>query len=51
MIKTIEDKDYPNHLYIHIPFFFYICSYCDFCKMFKNDKMIDNYLDALNPLL
>ena len=36
-----------KHMYIHIPFCSHICSYCDFCKMFKNDKMIDNYLDAL----
>ena len=36
-----------KHMYIHIPFCSHICSYCDFCKMFKNDKMIDNYWDAL----
>lgn len=33
--------------YIHIPFCDKICSYCDFCKMFSNEKMIDNYLNAL----
>lgn len=36
-----------KHMYIHIPFCSHICSYCDFCKMFKNDELIDKYLDAL----
>ena len=30
--------------YIHIPFCKTICSYCDFCKMFYNEKLVDNYL-------
>lgn len=34
--------------YIHIPFCKSICSYCDFCKMFYNEKLVDKYLDALN---
>ena len=34
-------------VYIHIPFCKSICSYCDFCKMFYNDKFILPYLDAL----
>ena len=33
--------------YIHIPFCDKICSYCDFCKMYKYDKFVDSYLDAL----
>ena len=33
--------------YIHIPFCDKICSYCDFCKMFKIDRFVDIYLDAL----
>ena len=33
--------------YIHIPFCDTICSYCDFCKVYKNDKWIDLYLDNL----
>ena len=33
--------------YIHIPFCDKICTYCDFCKMSSNEKMIDKYLDAL----
>lgn len=34
-------------VYIHIPFCSNICSYCDFCKLLKNDKWIGNYLDFL----
>lgn len=34
--------------YIHIPFCDSICSYCDFCKMFYDEKYVDNYLDALD---
>ena len=34
--------------YIHIPFCKKICSYCDFCKNFYNEKIVDDYLDALN---
>ncbi|MDD3241389.1 MAG: radical SAM family heme chaperone HemW [Bacilli bacterium] len=33
--------------YIHIPFCTNICTYCDFCKMFYNKKMVNNYLLAL----
>ena len=33
--------------YIHIPFCEKICSYCDFCKMFYNDRIVDKYLDSL----
>lgn len=34
-------------IYIHIPFCKNICHYCDFCKMFYNEKMVDNYLKEL----
>ena len=34
-------------VYIHIPFCSSICSYCDFCKILKNDKYINKYLNAL----
>ncbi len=34
-------------VYIHIPFCKTICSYCDFCKMFYNEKIVDSYLNAL----
>lgn len=36
-----------KHMYIHIPFCNHICSYCDFCKMFRNDRIIETYLDGL----
>ena len=31
-------------VYIHIPFCNDICSYCDFCKFFYNEKYVDDYL-------
>ena len=34
-------------VYIHIPFCKSICSYCDFCKMFYNEKWVKQYLDCL----
>ncbi len=33
--------------YIHIPFCESICSYCDFCKMLYQKKLVDSYLDQL----
>lgn len=36
-----------NSLYVHIPFCNNICSYCDFCKMFYDDKICDKYIDVL----
>ena len=34
-------------IYIHIPFCNDICSYCDFCKVFYNKKLVSDYLSAL----
>lgn len=34
--------------YIHIPFCKNICTYCDFCKMYYNQKFISKYLEALD---
>jgi len=34
-------------IYIHIPFCNNICSYCDFCKIFYNEDLVDKYLNAL----
>ena len=33
--------------YIHIPFCTSICSYCDFCKFFYNQDLVDKYIIAL----
>lgn len=33
--------------YIHIPFCDNICTYCDFCKRYNYDEVIDKYLWAL----
>lgn len=33
--------------YIHIPFCSHICSYCDFCKLFYDEKIVDRYLLSL----
>lgn len=35
------------NIYIHIPFCSSICTYCDFCKLLKNETWINQYLDAL----
>ncbi|MEG0826683.1 MAG: radical SAM family heme chaperone HemW [Bacilli bacterium] len=34
--------------YIHIPFCKNICSYCDFCKNYYNEKIVDKYLESLD---
>ena len=33
--------------YIHIPFCDKICSYCDFSKLFYNERLVDEYLSSL----
>ncbi len=34
--------------YIHIPFCDNICSYCDFCKLFYNEELVNSYLNSLD---
>ena len=34
-------------VYIHIPFCKKICKYCDFCKIFYNEELVDKYLNTL----
>lgn len=36
-----------KNCYIHIPFCKSICSYCDFCKVFYNERQVDKYLNSL----
>ncbi len=36
-----------KHIYIHIPFCKYICSYCDFCKKYIKNQPVSEYLKAL----
>lgn len=36
-----------NSVYIHIPFCSNICSYCDFCKIYYNESLVDKYLESL----
>ena len=34
--------------YIHIPFCNKICSYCDFCKLYYDKELVNNYLKELD---
>ena len=36
-----------SSLYVHIPFCEHICNYCDFCKMYYNERICDEYIDVL----
>ncbi len=37
----------PESLYIHIPFCAHICKYCDFTKLFYNERFAKPYLNEL----
>lgn len=35
-------------VYIHIPFCNDLCTYCDFCKRYYNEKVVNRYLEGLS---
>lgn len=44
----MEENFSVNSIYVHIPFCSNICTYCDFCKFYYNEKLVNNYLNALD---
>ena len=46
-MKQETNKNKVFSVYIHIPFCKSICSYCDFCKVFYHEKLVDEYLESL----
>lgn len=44
---VLEKDNKIKSCYIHIPFCKNICSYCDFCKNFYDEKIVSDYLNAL----
>ena len=40
-------NNYPDALYVHVPFCLRICPYCDFCKVIYRPEWSKPYLDAL----
>lgn len=43
----MKKENVISSVYIHVPFCEDICSYCDFCKFYYNEELVDKYLDAL----
>ena len=43
----MNKRNKAQSLYIHIPFCAHICKYCDFTKLFYNEKFAKQYVEAL----
>lgn len=39
--------DRPDVLYVHVPFCAHICAYCDFCHVAYDERLANDWLDAL----
>lgn len=44
-------KSNPKSLYVHIPFCEHLCSYCNFIKIYYDEKIVDEYLYYLEKEL
>lgn len=43
-MSHVKGTEKVSSVYLHIPFCQTICSYCDFCKIYYNEKLADQYL-------
>ena len=47
MNNLVDAVNAVDAVYIHIPFCNNICAYCDFCKIYYNEKIVTSYLKQL----